>query len=53
MHGYGKGTRTDGKDLLDRVMVRGTGGINVFLLVARLIRYSLSKGLCVWEECIG
>ena len=53
MHGYGKGTHTDGKDLLDRVMVRGTGGIKVFTLVARLIRYSSSKGLRVWEEYIG
>ena len=52
VHGYGKGTHTDGKDLLDRVIVRGTGVIEVFTLVARLIRYSSSKGLRVWEEYI-
>ena len=46
MHGYGKGTHTDGKDLLDRVMVRGTGGIKVFMLVARLIRLSSRAKVC-------
>ena len=38
---------------MNRVIVRGTGGIKVFTLVARLISYSSSKGLCVWEEYIG
>ena len=38
---------------MKRVMVRGTGGIKVFTLVARLISYTSIKGLCVWEECIG
>ena len=38
---------------MNRVIVRGTGGIKVFTLVARLIRYSSSKCLRVWEEYIG
>ena len=33
--------------MLNRVIVKGTGGIKVFTLVARLISYSSSKGVCV------
>ena len=40
-------------DMLNRVIVRGTGGIKILTLLARLTSYSSSRGLRVWEECIG